>query len=166
MYREVTMVEVKEVLRLWRAGLPKKRIAAQLGLAPRTVRRLIAAATAAAVRGDAGAVTDEEVVGLATALRRMGASVEYPFRRGALSKQRKAAWTAMANYIVEVRPTAEGMRLLLRDGAGAGLISAVTNERTFGDILGEALLEPSDLYKVIRAHPGSMGPEFELQAEP
>lgn len=61
MYREVTMVEVKEVLRLWRAGLPKKRIAAQLGLAPRTVRRLLAAATAADVRGDAGAVTDDEV---------------------------------------------------------------------------------------------------------
>ena len=32
MYREVTMVEVTEVLRLWRAGLPRKRLAAQLGL--------------------------------------------------------------------------------------------------------------------------------------
>jgi hypothetical protein len=61
MYREVTMVEVTEVLRLWRAGLPKKRIAAQLGLAPRTVRRLVAAATAAGVREDADAVTDDEV---------------------------------------------------------------------------------------------------------
>ena len=39
MYREVTMVEVKEVLRLWRAGLPRKRLAAQLGLDPKTVCR-------------------------------------------------------------------------------------------------------------------------------
>ena len=32
MYREVTMIEVREVLRLRGEGLPKKRIAAQLGL--------------------------------------------------------------------------------------------------------------------------------------
>ena len=36
MYREVTMVEVKEVLRLWREGVPTKRLAAQLGLDPKT----------------------------------------------------------------------------------------------------------------------------------
>ncbi len=52
MYREVTMVEVKEVLRLWRAGLPRKRLAAQLGLDPKTVRRYLGAATAAGVRAD------------------------------------------------------------------------------------------------------------------
>ena len=32
MYREVTMLEVKEVLGLWRDGVPTKRLAAQLGL--------------------------------------------------------------------------------------------------------------------------------------
>ena len=72
MYREVTMVEVKEVLRLWRAGLPKKRVAAQLGLAPRTVRRFVAAATAAGVRVDAGAVTDDEVRDTLLALQPLG----------------------------------------------------------------------------------------------
>jgi transposase len=41
MYREVTMVEITEVLRLWLAGTPKKRIAAQLGLDPKTVRRYV-----------------------------------------------------------------------------------------------------------------------------
>ena len=41
MYREVTMIEVREVLRLRGAGLPKKRIAAQLGLDPKTVRRYL-----------------------------------------------------------------------------------------------------------------------------
>jgi DNA-binding NarL/FixJ family response regulator len=41
MYREVTMIEVREVLRLRGEGLPKKRIAAQLGLDPKTVRRAV-----------------------------------------------------------------------------------------------------------------------------
>ena len=61
MYREVPMVEVKEVLRLWRAGLPRKRLAAQLGLDPKTVRRYLDAATAAGVRVDGGGVTDADV---------------------------------------------------------------------------------------------------------
>jgi hypothetical protein len=55
MYREITMVEITEVLRLWRAGLPKKRIAARLGLDPKTVRRYITVAegTGLDVGGDA-----------------------------------------------------------------------------------------------------------------
>ena len=44
MYREVTMIEVKEVLRLWRAGVARKRLAAQVGLDPKTVRRYLRAA--------------------------------------------------------------------------------------------------------------------------
>jgi len=43
-YREVTMLEVKEVLRLWLTGVRKKRIAAQLGLNVKTVRRYLRAA--------------------------------------------------------------------------------------------------------------------------
>ena len=49
MYREVTMIEVREVLRLRGEGLPKKRIAAQLGLDPKTVRRYLTAAATAGV---------------------------------------------------------------------------------------------------------------------
>ena len=45
-YREVTMLEVKEVLRLWLTGVRKKRIAAQLGLNVKTVRRYLCAAQA------------------------------------------------------------------------------------------------------------------------
>jgi len=45
-YREVTMLEVKEVLRLWLAGVRRKRIAAQLGLNVKTVRRYLQAAHA------------------------------------------------------------------------------------------------------------------------
>ena len=37
-FREVTVIETKEVLRLWRSGVAKKRIAAQLGMDVKTVR--------------------------------------------------------------------------------------------------------------------------------
>ena len=40
-YREVTMIEIKEVLRLWLAGVAKKRISEQLGIDRKTVRRYI-----------------------------------------------------------------------------------------------------------------------------
>lgn len=45
-YREVTMLEVKEVLRLWLHGVPKKGIAKQLGFDVKTVRRYLSAARA------------------------------------------------------------------------------------------------------------------------
>ena len=105
-------------------------------------------------------VTDAEVVRLATSLRHLGASVEYAFRRGALGKQRKAAWSAEAKYIIEVRPMPEGNKVMLRDGAGAGYVSAVSNERTLGDIVGDALLELDHLVQVVRAHPRSVRPDF------
>ncbi len=71
MYREVTMIEVREVLRLRGDGLPKKRIAAQLGLDPKTVRRYLMAAVMAGVRVTA-AISDEEVRQVLLALHPMG----------------------------------------------------------------------------------------------
>ncbi|HBP17047.1 MAG TPA: hypothetical protein DEA08_04525, partial [Planctomycetes bacterium] len=40
-YREVDVVEVKEVLRRWLAGAGKKAIARELGIDVRTVRRYV-----------------------------------------------------------------------------------------------------------------------------
>jgi transposase len=60
-YREVTMVEIKEVLRLWRGGAKKKRIAAQLSLDVKTVRRYVHAAEATGLTPGPGELTDEEV---------------------------------------------------------------------------------------------------------
>lgn len=45
-FREVTMVEVKEILRLWLMGVSKKHIAQQLGFDVKTVRRYLAIARA------------------------------------------------------------------------------------------------------------------------
>jgi transposase len=72
MYREVTMLEVKEVLRLWRQVVPTKRLAAQLGLDPKTARRYLRAAMAAGVPREAGPVTDDEVREVLLALQPAG----------------------------------------------------------------------------------------------
>ena len=60
-YREVTMVEIKEVLRLWRAGAKKKRIAAQLTLDVKTVRRYVAAAEGCGLAPGPEPLSDEQV---------------------------------------------------------------------------------------------------------
>ena len=67
-YREVTMFEVKEVLRLWCTGVAKKRIAAQLGLDRKTVRHYLRAGAAAGITGEAE-LTDERLVTVMAALR-------------------------------------------------------------------------------------------------
>jgi predicted transcriptional regulator len=48
------MLEIKEVLRLWLGGAAHKRIAAQVGLNVKTVRRHVAAAQAGGVSREAG----------------------------------------------------------------------------------------------------------------
>jgi transposase len=63
MYREVHMEEVKEVVLLWLAGAGKKRIAAQLGLDVKTVRRYVRAAYKVGLRvGESTVPLSEEVV--------------------------------------------------------------------------------------------------------
>ena len=68
MFREVTMIELREVLRLRRTGLPKKRIAAQLGLGPKTVRRYLAVAATAGVHPTVGPINDEQLQAVLLAL--------------------------------------------------------------------------------------------------
>jgi len=73
-YREVTMIEVKEVLRLWMKGQAKKRIAAQLGLDPKTVRRYLRAAQECGVEaGGTRELTEEQVGAVMVLLRGVSA---------------------------------------------------------------------------------------------
>jgi len=60
-YREVTMLELKEVLRLWLSGMGKKRIAAQLGLDVKTVRRYIRVAESCGLTPASQRITDEQL---------------------------------------------------------------------------------------------------------
>ena len=69
-YREVTMLEIKEVLRLWCAGSAKKRIAGQLGLDIKTVRRYLRVAQGCGVwpAGD-GPLDEGQVAAVVAALQ-------------------------------------------------------------------------------------------------
>ena len=62
------MVEIKEVLRLWRAGTPKKRVAVQLTLDVKTVRRYIAAAESCGIALGSEPLTDDQVAAVVAAL--------------------------------------------------------------------------------------------------
>jgi transposase len=64
-HREVTMLEVKEVLRLWLGGVPKKRIASGLGLDVKTVRRYLRAAKAVGLEAGQGERVIDEALLLA-----------------------------------------------------------------------------------------------------
>ena len=71
-FREVRMIEVKEVLRLWLGQVPKKRIARTLGLDPKTVRRYIGlAAEEGLVPGaqSADTLTEERLTAILIALK-------------------------------------------------------------------------------------------------
>lgn len=63
------MLEVKEILRLWLLGVPRKRMAQQLGFDVKTVRRYLKAARARGVEADHGlsALTDEQVAAVVAA---------------------------------------------------------------------------------------------------
>ena len=60
-YHEVTMLEIKEILRLWIQGRGKKPIARHVGLDPKTVRNYLNAAEAEGLRRESGldALTDD-----------------------------------------------------------------------------------------------------------
>lgn len=62
------MLEIKEVLRLWQAGVGKKRIAVHVGLDPKTVRRYIDVAAELGLRVDSE-LSEELVAEIVGALR-------------------------------------------------------------------------------------------------
>jgi transposase len=70
-YREVTMLETKELLRLWMNGMGIKTIAGFLGLDPKTVRRYIKAGREHGLSPEEGsaALTDDVVVAIMAAFR-------------------------------------------------------------------------------------------------
>ncbi len=70
-YREVTMIEAKEIVRLWLSGMGKRRIARWLDLDPKTVRRYIAAAREHGVSRERGSesLTDEMISAVLTQRR-------------------------------------------------------------------------------------------------
>ena len=70
-YREVEMVEIKEVLRLWLKGQSKRAIGRQVGLDPKTVRSYVAAGERAGLKVEEGeaALTAERLAAVVAELR-------------------------------------------------------------------------------------------------
>jgi hypothetical protein len=109
MYREVTMIEVREVLRLRGDGLPKKRIA-QLGLDPKTVRRYLTAAAIAGVRVTA-TISDEEVRQVRLALHPAGRPP-----RGHGWARCQDQWAAIERWLGDGLGLTKIRKLLVRHG--------------------------------------------------
>jgi transposase len=70
-YREVTMIEITEVLRQWLGGAGRRQIARRLGLDPKTVRRYLRTAERCGLHtgSDPTALTEAQVTAVITALR-------------------------------------------------------------------------------------------------
>lgn len=112
-YREVTMVEIKEILRLWLRGTRKRRIAALLGIDPKTVRRYVVAAQGLGLQygQDESALTEELVASVLSA------------RRAEMGRARGESWAlcseqkpAIAKWLREKVRLSKIRKLLLRQG--------------------------------------------------
>lgn len=115
MYREVTMIEFKEVLRLWQERMPKKRIAARLGLDPKTVRRYLRAAEAAGLRAQTEAFGDEQLRDVLLALQPSGGRPHgEDWTRCSEHREAIQHWLAQGLRLTKIR------KLLARQGLPIG----------------------------------------------
>ncbi len=112
-YREVTMLEVKEILRLWLRGGSKKGIATVLRLDPKTVRRYIAAAEQVGIeqpQGE-GVLTDDLVTSVISAIQGSGGRPRGPsWGLCAEHRQKIEAWLGQRVRLSKVQ------KLLRRQG--------------------------------------------------
>jgi hypothetical protein len=121
-YREVTMLEVKEVLRLWLDGVPKMRIATQLRIDRKTVRRYVAAAVARGLAPGAGQapLDDDVLAAVLVSVRAHSRARSWrgvgPLRRTA-RHDRAAARPVRAALEGAPAPRAPGRRGPVRDAA-------------------------------------------------
>lgn len=130
-FREVSMLEVKEVLRRWLAGEAKKAIARAVGVSRNTVRSYVKAGVKCGLEGQS-AVTDEHLAAVMNELR--GAQLE---------PQRGESWVACESHRDFIKSKLdEGLllmkvsRLMKRQGIAvpyATLHRFAVKELDFGD---------------------------------
>ena len=115
MYREVTMIEFREVLRLWQEQMPKKRIAARMGLDPKTVRRYVRAAEAAGLRAPLETLRDEQLRDVLLALHPSGGRPHGDdWTRCSEQRETIQHWLAKGLRLTKIR------KLLVRQGVLIG----------------------------------------------
>lgn len=86
-YREVLVVEVREVLRRWGQGRGLRGISRSIGLDRKTVRRYVAAAVEAGLTREQAVAATDEMVGLVVAAVRVGSP-----------KERGASWRLLERH--------------------------------------------------------------------
>ena len=64
-YREVTRVDIQEIIRRWQAGEGYRRLASGTGLSRNTVRKYLTAAKAGGINRDGASPTDDQICRLA-----------------------------------------------------------------------------------------------------
>ncbi len=104
-YREVTMIEITEVLRQWVAGARRKQIARRLGLEPKTVRRYLRPAARGGLKPgmDAAALTEERLAAILTGLRAQ-AERRYGDPRASSWRRRRSTASRPPSWALGVAP--------------------------------------------------------------
>lgn len=112
-FREVTMIEIKEVLRRWLSGEKKKKIAINVGLDPKTVRRILAAASQCELSPCHGsaALTEERLCAVMTLLK-----IPAPREASDSRKVCESHSERIAGYLKQGVRLTKVHRLLKRDG--------------------------------------------------
>lgn len=88
-YRELHMVEMRELLRLWKSGMGLRAIARRTGADRKTVRRHVEAAVAAGLVQGGDLTVDDEVLAAVVAAVKPGGSPEVGDSRVACRKHRE-----------------------------------------------------------------------------
>lgn len=129
-FREVTMLEIRELLRRYLLGEPKKRIATSVGCDPKTVRRYIAEAAkrGLCVGQDSNVITDELIAAVSAAVR---PAPERDFGESWLRCVEQQAF--IAKKLAERVRLSKVRRLLARQGV---LVPYTTLHRFAADVLG------------------------------
>jgi DNA-binding CsgD family transcriptional regulator len=104
-FREVSVIEIREVLRAWLAGKSERAVAAQAGVDRKTSRRYVTAAVAAGLsrEGGEGQLTDEligQVVSVVRPVRRDGHGAGWAELEA--RQEEIAAWVAGGVPVVKI----------------------------------------------------------------
>jgi transposase len=150
-YRELHVIEIKEILRLWAMGRGLRTIASRTGTDRKTVRRYVEAAEAAGLmRGDT--VSDEVVAEVVSSVM-PGGSTEVGEAREKCREHREL----LAGWVAEGCKSPKLRRLLARH---AGVRVPL---RTLQRFVAEELAEPDEgTVRVVDGKPGELEIDFLL----